>query len=83
MWSLSLLFVKSKTLTAHLQRLLFSKCGFCENLVVLRGAATALLLALLQGFSACFNMQAKRVLVAFCASRKFKLPGLKVLFLAL
>ena len=29
------------------------------------------------------NMQAKRVLVAFCASRKFKLPGLKALFLAL
>ena len=46
--------------------------------MVLRGAATALLLALLQGFSACFNMQAKRVLVAFCASRNFKLFGLKV-----
>ena len=66
---LSLLFVNLKPLTAHLQ--LFSKCGFCENLLVLRGAA--LLLALLQGFSACFNLQAKRVLVAFCASRKFKL----------
>ena len=68
---------------AHPQRLSFSKCGFCKNSVVLRGAATALLLALLQGFSACFNLQAKRVLVAFCASRNFKLPGLKALFLAL
>ena len=51
--------------------------------MVLRGAATGLLLALLQRVSACFDMQAKRVLVAFCTSRKFKLPGLKELFLAL
>ena len=49
-----------KPLNAHPQSLPFSICGFCENLVVLRGAATALLLAFLQGFSACFNMQAIR-----------------------
>ena len=61
-WFLSLLFVKSQNAHSASSEVIIQQ--MCLQKFV--GFARC---ALLQGFSACFNMQAKRVLVAFCASQ--------------